>query len=212
MLAFMDQEYRSWPIVTGNPDPSCYASRPKADLSYDTKTKVPLGIDYGSCNSWERQYAYTIVCWMALKVGARRRTFKSGIRLEHPAPFTVYDGIEIWPLIVGTSEMSDKLSPELQFLGVDELGIQNGFYAEEEFVQNSQFTLPASLQTIRDAAAKADAAPLKNERAWKRAYNEELLKDPALRSHMEHHLALLRAEIARLEKQWAVFDPSAPKD
>lgn len=87
MLQFMRTHYRE-----GNklfPRLPTRLHGPTEDLSYD-HVKDRIGFDYGpGLSDPERHYGYSILAWMALKVGVRRAG----------RPAIRYDGDETWPIV-----------------------------------------------------------------------------------------------------------------
>lgn len=69
MMALLTREYRSWPVLNGgSADDPRYASEPKdGGLSY-SHGRCIIGFDYNASGS-EREYAYSLLRWIALKVG-----------------------------------------------------------------------------------------------------------------------------------------------
>ena len=106
MEEFMRMNYTSPDKLFGFKN--CYScpswDRKNGELSYD-HGKISLGFDYGVCCDPERHYINSILKWMALKVG-KLRMFK-GIG---SIPYTVYDGYEAYPVIVGVlrNEIPEK--------------------------------------------------------------------------------------------------------
>jgi hypothetical protein len=87
MLAFLEANYRPWSVV-GEQGGGEYLRGPLGeDLSYDSG-KCRIGFDYNAGGA-ERLYAFTIVKWMALRVGRR---------LRNGLPYYVYDGYENCPV------------------------------------------------------------------------------------------------------------------
>src|SRR5690349_4830227 len=101
MIRFVAKNYRPWSSVLGK-GKSISASEVTDDLSYDS-AKTALGFDYAShLNGWERIYVYSALRWICLKIGVRKRRFKSDAVtpniFEKAVPFMVYDGYESWPI------------------------------------------------------------------------------------------------------------------
>jgi len=84
-------------------------------------SKYALGFHYGVVTGLEREYAYSLVRWMALKVGKRCRTFghngKEG-RSNKPIPYYVYDGFERFPVFTEQCGL-----PSGTYRAVDNYGI-----------------------------------------------------------------------------------------
>ena len=207
MLGFMNANYLGWPALRGDPDGPCFAGAPTDDLSYDSGTKLPLGINYGSCGGWEREYAFTIVRWMALRVGTNRTTFSDGIRTKKPTPFMVYDGFETWPLLVGTTAKNARLPERLQWCAVDRQGTHNGPDALADCVRQAVFEVPLPKDTLNRICKCLGAMPLEGNRSnWRATFKEELAQTPALQAHIDEKSGLLRAELDRLDHLWATFE------
>lgn len=80
-------------------------------MSYD-HAKSGLGFDYSCMPDVERHYIYSVVRWMAIKIG-RKRHFKD-IGTQY---FYVYDGYDSWPIITNGTELKDY-----KWACTDELG------------------------------------------------------------------------------------------
>ena len=88
MLTFLEQEYKTWPeLYYHKPKgtPSYLRGPLGADLSY-YHGKCYIGFDYNAA-SGEREYAFSIVRWIALKIGKQFK--KVGM------PYYNYDGDEV---------------------------------------------------------------------------------------------------------------------
>jgi hypothetical protein len=98
MMAFFDKEYLSYGEVFGVAG-APYTSPPTTDLSYNHKP-LAIGIDYGGISGLERLYVYTLVRWMALKIGKKRRVFREpSFRSASPVPYMLYDESDTWPVL-----------------------------------------------------------------------------------------------------------------
>jgi hypothetical protein len=207
MLGFMDANYRSWPALRGDQDGPCFAGAPTTDLDYDSGTKRPLGINYGPCSGWEREYAFLIVRWMALRVGTNRTTFSDGIRTKTPTPFMVYDGFETWPLLVGTTAQNARLPEKIQWCAVDRQGIHNGPDALADYARQAVFEVETDVATVTRICKCLGAMPLEGNRSnWRATFKEELAQTPALQAHIDEKLGLMRAELDRLDRLWKTFE------
>jgi hypothetical protein len=199
MLAFMRANYRSWPALNGNPGGPCYAGAPTDDLNYDSQSKTALGVNYGACHGWEREYAYNVVRWMSLKVGTNRRKFSNGVILKEPTPFMVYDGHETWPLIV-TSNAKVWLPKKLQMFAIDPLGIPNGPNAFSSLIHLVEFSLS---KAFRKATKIVGPCPVRGDRlAWRDRLLQAWLTVPEVRAGVDKGLDTMRAELERLDKLW----------
>lgn len=67
MSAFLKVHYRKWPAVCGKKCGSYLRGPISRDFSYD-RGKCRIGFDYNA-SGFERQYAYAVCRWIALKVG-----------------------------------------------------------------------------------------------------------------------------------------------
>ena len=211
LLAFMKAHYRSWPLLLTGQDGPCYAGPPTDDLDYDSRSKTAIGVNYGVCGDWEREWAFTIVRWMALRAGTNRRMFSDGVRLEAPVPFMVYDGYESWPLIVVTKAQAKKLPKRLQGFAVDQQGIHNGPDAESEYVKHSLFGVDVPNDATQKATAKVGSYPDKGDRhAWRVRFNMALLEEPAIRKSVDKGISIIRDELTRLDALWNEFRPPLP--
>ncbi len=128
MLEFLAQEFRPWSRLVPELGPDA-VGEPTTDLSYDDGGPTTLGFDYSSwIGNWERRYIYTVLHWVALKVGEIRdfpevefsdRT--KGCR----CPYVVYDGSELFPCLLfrDEAEVRGKLSPRWHSSAVNSLGV-----------------------------------------------------------------------------------------
>lgn len=190
MLAFMQEHYRSWPILCGDPEGACYAGPPTDDLSYD-KAKTAIGIDYGACHGWEREYAFSLVRWMAIRIGVKRRRFTDEGTLKEPVPVFVYDGTDTWPIIVGKAP-----TPDLRQYEVDTLGIHT--FKKSTFVEHEMSAFEPKV--YQRALAKVGPCPEKGDRfAWRERLHDALYSIPKVRKSVDHNFALLHNELLRLD-------------
>lgn len=81
MRRFLKKNFRDWSVLIGEKDD--YLRGPASDLSYD-HGRFRLGFDYNTGGA-ERQYAFAVVRWMALRSKKVDRKERS---------FYVYDGHE----------------------------------------------------------------------------------------------------------------------
>lgn len=121
MLRFLGKHFKHF-----SDDPVRYISEPRSELSY-SDSKVQVGFDYKSgwgAFSYERAYYFSILHWIALKVGARK-TKIGKYKVAKSSPYVRYDGYENWPVLVDKPK-----SKTLQQFWVDELGMlrENLFY------------------------------------------------------------------------------------
>ena len=122
MLGLMEIEFRHWdevlgidiPMVPSHADegelvPARYITGVTDDVSYPSgRRSLILGFDYGAwgADGYERLYYWSVLRWMALKVGKRKRQFKMDgheLTFVDPQPYTQYDcdGEDgFWPVIL----------------------------------------------------------------------------------------------------------------
>jgi len=86
----------------------------ESSLSYDS-SKLAIGFDYNACDP-ERDYIYSIINWMALKIG---KTYK--IRNVGEVPYYVYDGYEKTPIFV-ESLWKDNIPEKYKWALVTDIG------------------------------------------------------------------------------------------
>lgn len=204
MLKFMQVHYRSWPAVLGDPKGNAYAGEPSDDLSYD-RAKSVIGLDYGVVSGWERVYAYAVVRWMAIKVGAIKSRYPVvPKRTPQPVPYIVYDGYESWPVIVvETTAALKKLPQESRWCAATPLGM----YADPLRYVDGDLVLELAedcTQMFRDIEAKVgsrgpNSGP-KAHAAW--VAKRHRLMMPYCRKKLRVQLKPLKAEMQRLEDLW----------
>jgi hypothetical protein len=117
-VKFFERVYRPWHAVWGTFTDHVYSSLPEANPSYQPDgLKNLIGIDYKSgLGGPERLYAYTLMQWLALKIGVEKEFPEVGT-----APYLIYDcedeGI---PLLVQSLEDTPE---RLHESCVDVLGV-----------------------------------------------------------------------------------------
>lgn len=158
MLAFLKENYRPWGKVIGNDDAGGYITEPTSDLSYD-HSKRKIGFDYNASGG-ERQYAFAIVRWIALKVG-RRTAAKT--------PYYVYDGHERVGILVRQEPLAEDVpdvtdcEPGLAYCVLtDSTGYRLN---ERDFIMKELRMLDEedTLENIRDELRRLDALWEKHE-------------------------------------------------
>lgn len=217
MLDFMALQYRSWPLLSTGKDGDCYAGAPTDDLSYD-HAKRAVGIDYGACAGWEREYAYTLVRWVAIQVGTRTTRFGGDIgTLKQKYPVFVYDGHEKWPVMVcgdgrhTTKFDFDRVDSGLRWTATDRYGVR---LLRCRLVTDTLFDLPLGPHEINqislrasEAAGPKEAPSAKGSDTWLGRYQEALAQDPQVKAGLDKSLGLIRREMRRLTREWARFNP-----
>ena len=123
MERFFEREYRTWQQVWGQEEGDPYSSQPHRDIDYapSDSRKTLIGIDYGAIHGYERLYAYTLVRWIALKIGRKRRSFtEPKVKLDAAVPYLIYDVETGWPILV---RPMSEMAKELRWCCCDELGL-----------------------------------------------------------------------------------------
>ena len=187
MLDFLDDGYRSWPDIVDDDEGSQFRG-PTDDLSY-AHAKHQVGFDYVAGGGADREYAYAVVRWMAFHVGRRKRRFKVGV-LPRPAPYYVYDGLESIPILLNTEWIPAPTGFE-PFV-VDRYGLP----IDDTIARNlAWFHIPEG--TYERVSATHRGQPTK-------AIREALIESGIERARTV--LQFIRAEIARLDTQWATYN------
>lgn len=130
MLAFLEKHYRPWLKIAEGTDVSVepgydnsHYFLTESDLSYD-HGKLRIGFDYSSWMGHERHYIYSVLRWIAIKVG-RQRLLNDTVAFYGEntprVPYIVYDGYEAWPVLVNWSEEDCKKMGETP---VNEVGFK----------------------------------------------------------------------------------------
>jgi len=102
MCRFLHAEYRSWPAVLEDEELTAGFAGPliDADLAH-AAGKCAVGFDYGQVAGPEREYHYSIMRWVALKIGKHRSKFRSpNVTLERSVPYLMFDASETWPILL----------------------------------------------------------------------------------------------------------------
>lgn len=213
MLAFMSTHYRSWPLLSTGKDGDCYAGAPSGDLDYDRRAKNAVGVNCKVCSGWEREYAYTIVRWMAIQIGTRTTRFGGKIgTLKREWPVFVYDGHEKWPVMVcGVGQHTTKFDFDcvedgLRWTATDRYGVR---LLRSQMVGDALFDLPLGPHEINQISLRAReaAGPQTNDPAWHERHQEALAEDPQVRASLDLNFDTIRREMRRLTRAWARFNP-----
>jgi len=198
MVRFMEANYKSLGEMAGPPE---------------ARGKKKIEIGYSSClHGEERVYVYSVIRWMALKVGALQSKFsKESVNpnvFADPAPFMTYDSYEHWPILVCASEKEAmaKWPKSLWWCCTDPLGIYLGERTSESVV--SAVTEAIFIDKKRGALfdkemKKLGTVPRDDKEKWekwlakKHAIQAKLCR-PEIRAMMKK----IRSEIGRLDKLW----------
>lgn len=127
MFGFMEKYYRDVKElfrVRSN-------SRLSDDLSYDHGENT-IGFDYSVCSSIEHHYIYTIISWMGIKVGKKRKFGNLDA-----VPHYTYDG-EWEPILVNINVDNYTTVDELGFCSI------GAFYDDKQKAALNEF-LPESI-------------------------------------------------------------------
>jgi hypothetical protein len=120
-VAFLQKHYRSYVEIFGKQgkwDSHVKRGPIVGPLGYD-QAKRSIGFDYSAFVEIEDHYIYSLMAWLAMKVGDKNQ---QGI------PFLVYDGNERWPVIIGKRKNGD---PSNQF-HCDEYGWHSFWWEENQ--------------------------------------------------------------------------------
>ena len=112
MFEFLLEHFRSWGGIEGESEAPRFRG-PKITGLASTKGKCIIGFDYPShIEGVEHEYVFSVIRWVAIKVGKRRRTFRGeGLELPKPVPYYVYDGLEPSPILL--EDEWGKVPPKL---------------------------------------------------------------------------------------------------
>jgi len=111
MLQFLKRYYKPWSKISENS--SNRASCPIDELYYD-HGKYRIGFNYGLLPDPERFYIYSVLTWIAIKVG-KKKYFK---KLGKSFLYYVYDGYKATPIIfepTGYEEWDESIVDEYGF-------------------------------------------------------------------------------------------------
>jgi len=226
-LKFLQTNFRRWSVVCGK-DPSEWhgsASGPTDDISYG-KTETSIGFDYQSgMYGFERDYIYSVIRWMALKVGDRKTKMRVDVpdggsvvhRFPEPTPYYIYDGEpDLNPLLVVTEEQAAALPKDQCQWAIDEWGVRIGPTAVDHRIGSCSGLFGVSRKGIiaeigavnhKEIIAEIEAIgsnppeDKSGEEAWWARRREIYLK--YLKPEIDENVDLIRQEIQRLDKLWA---------
>lgn len=157
-------------------------------LSYD-KAKTAVGVDHNA-SGWERVYGLSVVRWIAIQEGDRRRIFENdilqGYPIKEPVPFYVYDGEDHTPIIV----LDGESGPQHPWFATDRYGLPLG----QPLGSNEFFSQGLEDEAIVMATQKIKEIQDRLERRW--ALHRLLAQE------VEQTLGILRTELQRLSSLW----------
>lgn len=205
MLSFMSANYRSWPTVEGGGGGQ-YVSDPTDDLDYD-RAKGAIGLNYGSVSGWEREYAYVLTRWMAIRIGKRRSLFRKGSvtpnRFKKPVPFMVYDGYDCWPiLVVSGDDQLAQIPSSARWCATDGLGMKAEPHREITNVlfELQQVDVEGVLEKAGELVGPAPKDRGESHSDWVERRERAILD--LCRKQFESARSVLSEEMKRLNRLW----------
>lgn len=101
MHEFLLRSYKPWSELVDGDDVPDHFRGPYIDDQLDAPGKCCIGFDYEPVTGAEREYHFSLVRWMALRIGKRRSKFRGeDLELDVPVPYVLFDGIEASPILV----------------------------------------------------------------------------------------------------------------
>jgi hypothetical protein len=214
-LKFMQANFRHWSIVCGKEHSRWHGSASDLtdDISYG-KTKTSIGFDYQSgMRGFERDYLYSVVRWMALKVGDRKKRMvvdetDNGYMIHQfsePTPYYIYDGEPVLnPLLVVTEDQAIAFPKNLCQWAIDEWGVRVGPTAVYSRIGSCSGLIGEHRAAINEELKAIGSHPPEDkagEEEWFGKRLEVYLK--YLSNEMDENVNLIRQEIQRLDRLWA---------
>lgn len=205
MLDFMEKEYRPhWQVRGLKDEKDCFTGPPSDNLDY-FDGKCIIGIDFNAAG-WERGYAFTLVRWLALKVGKTRKTFKYPTKatFDEPVPYMVYDGVEAWPVL---ERPLSSVSKNLRECCVDRYGMKADKISTEDFIWDLEDDDSFS-EAQREACKRHGIDP---DKPWPKPEPEGVrwkiheTRQRLLWPEVKKILVPMRDEMKRLDKAWIRF-------
>jgi hypothetical protein len=212
MLGFMKAKYRRWSVVCGitHNEWNGSAGDPTDDYSYG-KTENSIGFDYQSgMHGFERDYIYSVLRWMAIKVGDRQLTLKTDedepelTTFQEPVPYYKYDCDEQFtPILVVTEDQEAELPEDHRYWAVDSLGVRIGPTSLDIQISSCSGVFGEHSANILTESKMLGEAPKKEgpeRESWMELHREIYLK--YLRPEIDDNITRIRQEILRLDKLW----------
>ena len=212
MLHFMEQNFRRWCTVCGSkPDEwQGSASNPTDDIFNRPKA---IGFHYQSgMYGFERDYIYSVLRWMAIKVGVRRSKMKTDETDEgeevatfpEPVPYYNYDGDPTFtPILVVTEEQATALTKNQRHWAVDEWGIRIGStVVDSQIMSCIGISGPNGPDILTESKALGEPPKEdgKEREAWFDRRRVVYLK--YLKPEIDTNIEQIRQEIRRLDQLW----------
>jgi hypothetical protein len=215
LLDFMGVNYRRWSVVCGK-DPSEWSGSsrgPTDDISYGVD-KTSIGFDYGPMQGFERDYIYSVLRWMAIKVGDRKLEMNTDedeygpdepVTFSEPIPYYRYDcDSHFTPILVVTKEQEAALLKDHRHWAVDEWGVRVGPTSIDHQIGSCSgvFFGPTSAHILADSKILGPAPKEDGEArdSWMALHQAIYLK--YLKPELDENIALIRQEIQRLDQLW----------
>lgn len=215
MLDFMEVNYRRWSVVCGkDPNEWSGSSRgPTDDLSYGG-SKTSIGFDYGPMAGFERDYIYSVLRWMAIKVGDRKPVMNTDegekgptepVTFPEPIPYYKYDCDSYFtPILIATEEQEAALPEKHRHWAVDEWGVRVGPTGIDHQIGScsGMFSNPTGASILAESKMLGPAPKEDGEEreAWMVKHRQVYLK--YLKDEINENIALIRQEIQRLDQLW----------
>lgn len=185
MFEFLLEHFLPWPELLGEESLARFRG-PSTDNLEAAKGKCIIGFDYPNLiEGPEHEYVFSVVRWVAIRVGKRRRTFRfDGLELDKPVPYYVFDGLEPSPILL--EDEWENVPPNLLSCVHTRLGLR------------------ITPQVARELAWRF----LDDEAYLKAAYpgmTQEEIRETLISTGMEDAqevLTTIRHEIARLDALW----------
>lgn len=212
MLAFMAKNYRRWSEVFPEGRKSESAGDPSGDFA---RRRKDIGFEYAAhLYGWERIFVYSVLRWMALKVGDKKARFsKDEITpnvFKKPMPYMTYDGYAHWPIIVCASEKAALKLPDTQvWCAMDKYGLYiSGHTSEslvncacEELMFDPKYDKKFSAAFLKNGGPpQGPARTDKSFAAWRKKHLA--IKARLSKPVIARVLPKMRDELKRLDKLW----------
>jgi hypothetical protein len=212
---FMEKNFRHWSIVTGKtPDEWRGSGGPPTDDVFERPTSI--GFNYQSgMGGFERDYLYSVIRWMAIKVGDRLSDMtidetdtgpKMAVTFPQPTPYYHYDCEPFEnPVLVVTESQIPTLDKDSRQWAVDEWGIRVGPTAIDHQLMSASEARLFNEGPINEMIEEVRALGQKpknpdEEEAWWERRKEIQLK--YLKPTIDENITLIRKEIQRLDQLW----------
>jgi len=212
---FIEQNYRRWPvIICKEPDKWRGSSGLLTDEVFGCPTSI--GFDYQSgMGGFERDYLYSVIRWMAIKVGDRLTEMKTDetdgdykvvVTFPQPTPYYNYDCEPFeTPVLVVTEEQEASLDKDQRHWAVDEWGLRIGPTAVDHRILSASETLLFKEESLKELIEEVKSLGQKPKNPdevdswWERRRTIQL---KYLKTNIDENITLIRKEIQRLDQLW----------